>query len=98
MEEENIYKLAMLKWGVKPQLVILIEEMAELTQAVTKFVRKDYLAEEEILKFDTPENFMEELVDVDLILGQFKRLVNGDRFQEIRRKKLLRLEERLKND
>lgn len=43
METKELYKMAMEKWGVDLQLIILIEEMSELTKEITKFLRVDYI-------------------------------------------------------
>lgn len=62
MKNENIFKQAVDKFGVENQLLKLVEEMAELTQAIIKY------------RFDpSPQNFknlIEEYVDVEIVKSQ----------------------------
>ena len=63
MEKENIFKEAVNKFGVENQLLKLVEEMAELTQAIIK--RR--------LNPDEPKHFnslIEEMVDVYIVWEQ----------------------------
>lgn len=85
--EKEICKNAINKFGAYQQLDMLIEEMAELTQAISKFKR------------DKIHNVEEEVADVEIMLEQL-RLMN-DLFDikvidEIKEEKLLRLEGNVK--
>jgi NTP pyrophosphatase (non-canonical NTP hydrolase) len=64
IDREQLYNTAWKHWGADTQLDILIEEMAELTQAILKARRHS----------DTPytEDFMEELADVLICLEQIE--------------------------
>lgn len=58
------------------QTTITIEELGELTQALTKYVR--YMISDDSLRKDRieiQEMIMEELADVELCLGKFKKLM-----------------------
>jgi NTP pyrophosphatase (non-canonical NTP hydrolase) len=71
MEKENIFKQAVDHFGVENQLLKLVEEMAELTQAIIK--RR--------LNPDEPKylnNMLEEFVDVTIVMAQ---LVESDLFE-----------------
>jgi len=62
LKNEEIYKLALEKWGYETQRNIWVEEMAELIQALMKFDRKfNPSSEADIIK---------EIVDVTLCLEQ----------------------------
>ena len=73
MKKENIFKEAVDKFGVENQLLKLVEEMAELTQAIIK--RR--------LNPDEPKHFnnlIEEMVDVHNVWEQLvasKLLTSG---------------------
>lgn len=56
--------------------IITIEELSELTQALTKYVR--YMISDDSLRKDRieiQEMIMEELADVELCLAKFKKLL-----------------------
>ena len=83
MKDEEIYKKAMDKWGRELQIIMGIEEMAELTKALVKHLRGK----------GNSDDILEEMADVDIMLGQLKRMFNVfDRFNKIRRVKMDRLE------
>ncbi|GEM_PF-1385698 len=58
-------------YGYEPQSRQLIEEMAECTQAINKFWRKDY-------ECDYRKNLIEELADVSIMLQQIIYLLNAE--------------------
>ena len=65
MKESRVYRA-----------IITIEELSELTQALTKYVR--YMVSDDSLRKDRieiQEMIMEELADVELCLGKFKKLM-----------------------
>lgn len=90
MKEETIYREALRLFGQRAQEDILIEEMAELTKAVIKLRRKD--------SFENLTNVLEELVDVEIMINQFKTLYMDKNYlmEKIKEEKLKRLEERIK--
>lgn len=84
--EEKIKKIAR-HYGYEAQSRQCIEEMAELTQAINKYWRKQLdcgnkafpTADDEI-PFMTPEyqNLLEEIADVQIMLWQIEELLNVD--------------------
>ena len=65
MKESRVYRT-----------IITIEELGELTQALTKYLR--YMFYDDSLRKDRieiQEMIMEELADVELCLGKFKKLL-----------------------
>lgn len=87
--KQDIYKVAYEKFGERQQLIVLLEELAELSQAVTKRLRygKDY----------NKENFVEELVGVGIMVEQFAQIEGVEQVQAVKLKKLARLEKLLIN-
>jgi NTP pyrophosphatase (non-canonical NTP hydrolase) len=96
MKSENIFKQAVDKFGVEHQLLKLVEEMAELTQAIIKH----RLYPNEPKYFD---NLIEEYIDVNIVLEQLanSELFNSDiaanLIESFYIKKLNRLESLLKS-
>jgi NTP pyrophosphatase (non-canonical NTP hydrolase) len=95
MKSENIFKQAVDKFGVENQLLKLVEEMAELTQAIIK--RR--------LNPDEPKylnNMLEEVADVNILLFQItysdlmESEIAKDLFNMHYKRKLNRLESLLK--
>jgi NTP pyrophosphatase (non-canonical NTP hydrolase) len=95
MKNENIFKQAVEHFGVENQLLKLVEEMAELTQAIIK--RK--------LNPDEPKHFnnlLEEFVDVNIVMNQiahsdlFESEIADDLFKMHYKRKLERLKSMLK--
>jgi NTP pyrophosphatase (non-canonical NTP hydrolase) len=95
MKSENIFKEAVDHFGVENQLLKLVEEMAELTQAIIK--RK--------LNPDEPKylnNMLEEFADVNIVMNQvahsdlFESEIADDLFAMHYKRKLDRLESLLK--
>jgi len=62
MKQQEIYKLAVEKWGAEFQMLMAIEEMAELTQVLVKTTRGhlDY------------NKISEEVADVEIMLAQLR--------------------------
>ena len=75
----NVYEKALNKWGKDLQLIMGIEEMAELTKALIKDIRGK----------PNYDNILEEIADVEIMLTQLK-CIYGD-ITDIKRKKLTRL-------
>ena len=86
-QETLICKRAIDTFGAYQQLDMLIEEMAELIQAISKFKR------------DKIHNVEEEVADVEIMLEQL-RLMNDlfdiEVIDEIKEEKLVRLERNVK--
>lgn len=83
--EKTIYERAIEKFGVEKQMDILIEEMAELTQALLKNRRKPN---------DTEiwGNVHEEFADVEIMLAQLKTKLAKPLIDGWKERKLYRLE------
>jgi NTP pyrophosphatase (non-canonical NTP hydrolase) len=96
MKNENIFKQAVDHFGVENQLLKLVEEMAELTQAIIKH----RLYPDEPKHFN---NLLEEFIDVNIVLEQlsyaelFKTDIAVDLFAMHYKRKLDRLESLLKS-
>ena len=83
-----VYEHAISRYGIKPQLLMVIEEMSELAKEICKFFRGH----------NNTEEIAEEVADVTITLEQL-RLIFGlnDRVCEIMDEKVRRLaEDRLK--
>jgi NTP pyrophosphatase (non-canonical NTP hydrolase) len=83
----DLYQLALDKWGVDVQLTVVMEELSELIKEVCKLKRNnghlDHLAEE--------------IADVEIMCEQLRYIYNLDSSVDYWKKsKLLRLENRLK--
>lgn len=103
MADERIKEIIM-RYGYDAQSRQCIEEMAELTQAINKFWRKDLkcgygAVYEEILdkKSQQYNNLIEEIADVEIMLDQMKEMLYcGEIVKELKEKKLERQMERLR--
>lgn len=105
-EIENKIKTISELYGYDAQSRQCIEEMAELTQAINKFWRKDlkcgcehnYLWDRSIPKeTETYKNMLEEIADVQIMLWQMEYLLNAD-VSPIIEQKLDRQLERIKGN
>lgn len=86
---QEIIKQAIKHYGVKAQVGIAQEELAELIQALSKFIRgkADY------------ENIAEEIADVEICLAQLKEIfANEDEVEMWKEFKLLRLKGRMSDE
>ena len=92
MKKENIdkiklYKKAVKTWGYASQLLMAVEEMAELTQAISHLLRDRNYAKSEII---------EELADVEVMCEQLRVIIDkNDKIDKIKEEKLARLSEML---
>ena len=87
--EMAIYEAAVQRFGEQAQILIAVEEMAEPTKALLKYIR--YGGAREVL-----DSIAEERADVEIMLEQL-RIIYGNRSEvdTIKAEKLLRLSERL---
>lgn len=82
--DTNVLEQAILKWGKDLQTMIAIEEMAELTQALSKCKRQ--------IDRDTLEHVTEEIADVYIMLQQLTMMYsNSERVKEVITRKIDRL-------
>ena len=96
LNPEEIYKQALKKWGFTSQVLMCAEECTELAQACFKTVRVT-----QCKKFiNIPDNFYEELADVEIMIEQMRE-ITGDRgsltIDVIKKRKLSRLLDRLRD-
>ncbi|MFA6860494.1 MAG: hypothetical protein WCR30_03815 [Clostridia bacterium] len=87
----KMYEEAIKKWGLNSQLDQLIEEMAELTIALSKYKRK-YTNGEYAGNSKIDENLIEELADVSLVLEEMRIHFGEEKVEEIMTQKMKRLE------
>ncbi len=81
--DKELMQMALKEWGTQSQLDMVIEECAELIDAIQKWRRHRIIAVE----------VLEEAVDVELCLGQLKLMLNAPvLFENIKKNKLQRLE------
>jgi len=84
---EELTEACVKKWGVPAQIVMTMEEMAELAKELSKF----YRGKGDSLKI------AEEIADVRLMLDQMEHIFDfKDTVTEAREFKIARLKERLK--
>lgn len=89
--EAKILEGAIKTWGEEAQSVVAIEEMSELTKALTKWLRY-YLAEQGDYE-QIVSDIREEMADVGIMLNQLCLIFGDPTEEEIL--KLLRLEQRI---
>jgi hypothetical protein len=68
-EMKSLLKKAIEKWGLKPQLVILMEESAELIQQASKIIRA--LGDDKVFDYQL-RHFAEEVADVLIMIAQIE--------------------------
>ncbi len=84
--QKSVCNRAVYTYGKTPQLIMCMEEMAELTKTLSKDIRG---------KTDI-ENISEEIADVEIMLAQLKIIYDcKDKVNSKRCRKISRLEERL---
>lgn len=86
-EKQNIENAE--HYGYEPQSNMLVEEMAELTQAISKYRRNNSKK-----NFD---NIIEEIADVEVMLHQIKHLlgINSKYVEQIKIEKVNRTKENI---
>ena len=87
---KTIYEKAIDKWGKVAQILMMLEEMSELSMLLFHSLRENR---------ENPDNWeiSEEMADVEIMLEQMKLIFcNKEEIENIKEKKLERLEERLK--
>jgi hypothetical protein len=84
--EEKLYDMAMKTWGEPAQLLMLIEECAELSKATCDKLRGRVTIDAFLL---------DEMADVKIMIAQVERLVDRGELERIRQAKLERLAKRL---
>lgn len=105
MTDERIQEIV-LRYGYDAQSRQCIEEMAELTQAINKFWRKDLKCGKAEFDFENAcyrcsgenyDNLCEEIADTQIMLEQMKEMLNCKRaVEQIKEEKLERQIERIR--
>ena len=91
-----LYQNAYRTWGLKAQMGMVIEEMAELIQAIQKANRKGILT--------VQDNLVEEFVDVEIMMEQMEVMLSDHLHSfdtmrsNFRMEKLTRLEKMIDRD
>lgn len=87
MTPENVYKQASNKWGTKAQIIVAIEEMSELIQALTKHLRTDLVT----------DNLAEEIADVEIMIEQLRTIFVelNDKIDSFKKAKIERLAKKI---
>ena len=86
IDKNELYDFVLKKNGVEKQLMVCIEELAELTKELCKIFR----GQENIL------SIAEEVADVEIMVEQTKRLLFiEEKVKEFEEKKIKRLAERM---
>lgn len=93
--ERNIYKDAIDKWGETAQLDQMIEEMAELTLAISKYKRQfnDFLLDYQ--KVGVMENLYTEIADVKLMIEEMEYMFGKENVQKAYQNQLKKFEKEL---
>lgn len=86
--EGRILEAAIDTWGSEMQIIVAIEEMSELTKALTKYIRADDAATISV-------SIREEMADVGIMLNQLSLIFGDTTEEEIR--KLNRLRRRIED-
>lgn len=88
MNDDELYKEAWRKWGPESQLIMLMEESAELIKAIAKYMRVRHQTA------ITP--IVEEMADVNIMIEQFLLIFHQKpEFKMFKAKKLDRLTEKV---
>ena len=77
VREADILEGAIKKFGIRPQVIVAIEELAELQKELTKYLRAGYVSE----VHKDYSNILEEMADVSIMLNQLE-LIFGDPIEE----------------
>jgi NTP pyrophosphatase (non-canonical NTP hydrolase) len=94
--EDNIYKRIVDKWGVESQLNMVIEEVGELLQAISKFNRaKDKDIETQVEAY---RHLCEEIADVINMTNQMREMFDSELIDKYIKEKLERISKKLDDD
>jgi len=89
IDEREVYKGALDKWGAEPQITMVFEEMAELQKELCKDLRGKKVT----------GNIAEEIADVEIMLNQMKILYDIEDLVEFNKEnKLRRLKDRIESE
>lgn len=96
-ERKAIYDRAIKAWGQDAQENMAIEEMSELIKELCKLKRVRGTGQPLMnpIAQSTINNIIEEIADVEITVEQLKHFFGADKVEEVKLKKLQRLEGRL---
>ena len=86
MTEREIYRAALSKWGPDLQMGMAMAEAGELIAALGRFVMQ---------RRDSSEEIIDEIADMEIMLGQLRMIFSDDRVDVRKEMKLKRLEGRI---
>lgn len=87
--QKTVCRKAVERYGKQSQLTMAMEEMSELTQALSKNLRG----------IDNVDNIAEEIADVEIMLMQLKQIFHcGKKVNDWKLSKIARLEMRLMDE
>ena len=93
MTEKEYYAYFIEKSGIDSQVLMTIEEMSELSMALTKYLRFG----EDKLEQKYKDNILEELADVKNMISQLCFYFGDDKINKIQQEKLIRTTKRIKD-
>ena len=85
MNETELYKKAIERWGIESQVGIVIEECSELITAICHAQRDRA----------TVIDIAQEVADVEIMCGQLREIIGNDIVTQCKKEKLIRLEQRI---
>lgn len=95
MGNKNIYQDAIDKWGKTAQLDQMIEEMAELTLAISKYKRQFNDSLLDYQKVGVMENLYTEIADVKLMIEEMEYMFGKENVQKAYENQLKKFEKEL---
>jgi len=75
-KEQEIYKKALELWGEQFQIMMAIEEMAELMQKLSQYYRQNRIVSQ--------DDVLKEIADVEILLNQLKLIFDDEDYQSFR--------------
>jgi len=85
---KSIYQRALNLWGYEAQLNMAIEELGELIVKLAKLRR--------LVNGSNEDDVASEIADVEIMMAQLRLMIGNELVEKAKRKKLVRLEERVK--
>ena len=88
--EDRLYRTAVNRYGKQAQLIVAVEELAELQKEITKHLRGE----------NNQEHITEEIADVEIMLEQVKMMcdINESQITVWKKRKRERLKKKLEDD
>lgn len=91
--DNNIYKKITEKWGIESQFNMVVEEVGELLQAISKYRRSQNKDDETKLK--AYDHLCEEIADVENMINQLREIFDKDLIDKYKLEKLERISKKL---